>query len=51
MAHSRAELTDKCRVMVSMDIDQDKVHKEIGCTRMQRNEADVRKVMEVVRNW
>lgn len=44
-AHSRAELADKCRVMVSMDGDQDKVHKETGCTRTQRDEADD------VRNW
>ena len=50
-AHSRAALADKCRVMVSMDRDQDKVHRETGYTRMQRGEADVRKVMEVVRNW
>ena len=47
MAHSRAALP----VMVSMDRDQDKVLKETGCTRMQRNAADVRKVMEVARNW
>ena len=51
MAHSHAALTDKCRLMVSMDKDQDKVLKETGCTRMQRSKADVRKVMEVVRNW
>ena len=50
-AHSRAALADKCRVMVSIDGDQDKVHKETGCTCMQRDEADVTSVMEVVGNW
>ena len=50
-AHSRAAFADKCREMVSMEKDQDKVHKEMGCTRMQRDEADVKKVMDVVQNW
>ena len=50
-AHSRAALADKCREMVSMERDQDQVHKEIARTCMQRDEADVKKVMDVVQNW
>ena len=50
-AHLRAALADKCREMVSMERDQDQVHKEIARTCMQRDEADVKKVMDVVQNW
>ena len=32
-------------------VQSDGIHGYRCCTRMQRNEADVRKVIEVVRNW
>ena len=51
-AHSRAAFVDKCRMMTANTKQaENRLHKETGCTRMRRDEEDVKKVMEVVSNW
>ena len=51
-AHSHAAFVHKCRSMTSrIQEDQLSLHKEIGSARMKKDEKDVKKVVEVLRNW
>ncbi|XP_078353866.1 uncharacterized protein LOC144638547 [Oculina patagonica] len=51
-AHSRAAFVDKCREMTTgVQESQRRLHKETSPARMKRDEEDVKKVFEVIRNW
>ena len=51
-AHSRASFVDKCRKMTTgVQESQCRLHKETSSARIKRDEEDVKKVFEVIRNW
>ena len=51
-AHSRAAFVDKCRKMTTgVQESQRILKKETSSARIKRDEEDVKKVFEVIRNW
>lgn len=50
-SHEWAAMTQACRTMAGVSYEGEAVHKELGKARLAQDEADVRKVCEVLRHW
>ena len=50
-ANSRAAFIDSCRKMTDSSHGRSQCHKEIGSSRIERDEDDMKKIIEVMEGW